>query len=112
LPFVFCLLPFDLKGFAHARHNFLFAFCLLILSLSACGKMGDPLPPIPRTPLIINELDVTQQGSRLLVSIPLVRAPRTTPPHAVGIYRLIENAAAPAGLTEDTFAARASVIKE
>jgi hypothetical protein len=74
--------------------------------------MGEPLPPVPRTPLVINELDVTQQGSHLIVSIPLVRAPRTTPPQAVQIYRLQENSGAPAGLTEETFAARASVIKE
>ncbi len=94
----FCLLPF--------------AFCLLPLFLSACGKIGDPLPPIPRTPLIVNELNVTQQGSKLIVSIPLVRAPRTTAPQAVVIYRLIENLAAPGGITQETFAARASVIKE
>ena len=84
----------------------------LALFFTGCGKIGDPLPPVPRTPLIVNELDVTQQGSRLIVSIPLVRAPRTSPPQAVVIYRLIENAAAPIGLTEETFAARASVIKE
>ena len=87
------------------------SLCLPVLFVG-CGKIGDPLPPTPRTPLIVNELDVTQQGSRLIVSIPLVRAPRTTPPQAVVIYRLIENAAAPTGLTEETFAARASVIKE
>ncbi len=117
LPFAFCLLPFDLRrtGVAKLASKFslsLFAFCFLLLFLSACGKIGDPLPPIPRTPLIVNELDVTQQGSRLIVSIPLVRAPRMTPPQAVVIYRLIENAATSGGLTQETFASRASIIKE
>jgi hypothetical protein len=92
----FCLLPF--------------AFCLLISLLSGCGKIGEPLPPIPRAPLIVNELSVTQQGTRLILSFPLVRPPRADRLERIDIYRLIEPESAPRGLTEEEFAARASVI--
>jgi hypothetical protein len=77
---------------------------------AACGKIGDPLPPIPRAPLIVDELAVRQQGSRLVLSIPLVRAPRTAQPQRIEIYRLLENANAPRGVTQDLFSERAQII--
>ena len=86
------------------------ALCLLISLLSGCGKIGDPLPPIPRAPLVVNELSVTQQGSRLILSFPMVRPPRAEPLERIDIYRLIEPESAPRGLTEEEFAARATVI--
>ncbi len=88
----------------------IFAFCLLLSVLSGCGKIGEPLPPIPRAPLIVNELNVTQQGSRLLLSFPLVRPPRAERLERIDIFRLIEPESAPPGLTEEEFAARATVI--
>lgn len=87
-----------------------FVFCLLISGLSGCGKIGEPLPPIPRAPLIVNELSVTQQGSRLILSFPLVRPPRAERLQRIDIFRLIESESAPPGLTEEEFAARAAVI--
>jgi hypothetical protein len=86
------------------------AVCLLSSLLSGCGKIGDPLPPIPRAPLIVNELSVTQQGSRLILSFPLVRPPRSAQLERIDIYRLIEPDTAPRGLTEEEFAGRATVI--
>src|SRR5262245_22203025 len=38
---------------------------LLPVFFSACGKIGDPLPPIPRAKLNIEELSVEQQGTNL-----------------------------------------------
>src|SRR5689334_16903066 len=92
----FCLLPF--------------AFCLLSSLLSACGKIGDPLPPIPRAPLTVNELKVVQQGSRLILSFPIIRPPRSATLQRIDIFRLIEPESAPPGMTQETFAERASVI--
>jgi hypothetical protein len=88
----------------------IFAFCPLISLLSACGKIGDPLPPIPRAPLTINELSVVQQGSRLILSFPITRPPRSERLQRIDIFRLIEPESAPLGMTQETFAERASVI--
>lgn len=87
-----------------------FCFLLSIFSLFGCGKIGEPLPPIPRAPLVVNELTVTQQGSRLILSFPLVRPPRAERLERIDIFRLIEPETAPRGITEEEFAARATVI--
>src|SRR5262245_30742033 len=83
------------------------AYCLLLF---ACGKIGDPLPPIPRAPLTVSELNVVQQGSRLNLSFPMNRPPRSERLQRIDIFRLIEPESAPLGLTQETFAERASVI--
>jgi len=90
---------------------------LLLVSLSpclpfvfaACGKIGDPLPPIPRSRMIIDELSVAQQGSQIVLSFPFTRTPRTRL-QRVDVYRLVEPANAPLGLTEDSFSERATII--
>ncbi len=90
---------------------------LLLVSLSpclpfvfaACGKIGDPLPPIPRSRMIIEELSVAQQGSQLVLSFPFTRTPRTRL-QRVDVYRLVESANAPLGLTADSFSERATII--
>ncbi len=92
----FCLLPF--------------AFCLLIFSFVGCGKIGDPLPPIPRAPLIIEELSVTQQGTQLVLSFPLVRNSRSPKLQRIDVYRLIESVNDSAGLPPEAFSERAGLI--
>jgi hypothetical protein len=89
-------------------------FCLLstvyCLLFSACGKIGDPLPPIPRAPLTVSELKVVQQGSQLILSFPINRPPRSAALQRIDIFRLVEPESAPLGLTQEAFAERASVI--
>lgn len=84
------------------------AFCLLLLS--ACGKVGDPLPPIPKAPLIVNELAATQQGTSILLSFPVAKETRTEKLKRVDIYRLIEPDTAPQGITADDYLTRAALI--
>ncbi len=88
------------------------AFCLLpsAFFLSACGKVGDPLPPIPRAPVVIGEPTATQQGNRIILNFPLTRTARSTPVERIDIYRLIEPVNASSGLTEEDFSARSTVI--
>src|SRR5262249_10699233 len=88
------------------------AYCLLLTAffLSGCGKVGDPLPPIPRAPVVIGEPTATQQGNRIILSFPLTRTRRPTPVERIDIYRLIEPVNAPSGLTEEDFAARSTLI--
>ena len=93
-PSIICLLPF--------------AFCLLIFT--ACGKVGDPLPPIPKAPLIVSELAATQQGTSIILSFPVAKETRTDKLKRVDIYRLIESVNAPAGITAEAYAARAALL--
>jgi len=85
-------------------------FCLLTFLFSACGKIGDPEPPIVRAPLVIDELSVAQEGARLILSFPIVRTPRSTKLQRIDIYRLIESENDPLGITPETFTTRAMVV--
>src|SRR5215210_9290463 len=41
---------------------------LLVLSAVACGKRGDPRPPVPMIPAAASDLVVTQRADRVLLS--------------------------------------------
>jgi hypothetical protein len=84
--------------------------CLLVFLLSACGKIGPPEAPIPRAPLVIDELIVAQDGARIILSFPIVRTARSTKLQRIDIYRLIESENDPLGITPETFTTRAMVI--
>ena len=83
---------------------------IIAILLSGCGKIGDPIPPTPRAPLIIEELKVAQQGTELILSFPLVRNTRATKLQRIDIYRLVDSASDPQGITVENFSARASLI--
>ncbi len=86
------------------------AILIATLLFTACGKIGDPLPPIPRAPLIIEELSVTQQGTQLVLSFPLVRGRNSPKLQRIDVYRLIESVNDPAGLSREAFSERARVV--
>ncbi len=85
------------------------SLCLSIF-FTGCGKIGEPIPPTPRAPLIIEELKVAQQGTELILSFPLVRNTRATKLQRIDIYRLVDSASDPQGITVESFSARASLI--
>src|SRR5262245_13084370 len=84
--------------------------CLLVFFSVVCGKIGDPLPPIPRSRLTVDELNVEQQGTRIVLSFPFTRTPRTRL-QRVDVYRLIESVSAPQGLPIEIFSEKAGVIQ-
>ncbi len=84
----------------------------LLVFLAACGKVGDPLPPIPRAPIVVSELAAIQQGTNIVLSFPVTRTPRSMPLGHIAIYRLVEPANAPMGLSPEEFSTRASLIAE
>jgi len=92
------------------RNNTLPALMILILTASGCGKIGDPLPPIPRAPLVVDELSVTQTGTRLLIRFPVVRPQVSRKLDRIDVYRLIEPVSDPIGLPQDAFSARSTII--
>lgn len=94
---------------APARPRLLILVCLLVLS-AGCGKIGDPLPPIPRAPLIIEELNVQQQGTELVLRFPLVRTNRSPKLQRIDVYRLVESVNDPPGMSQETFSARAGLV--
>jgi hypothetical protein len=77
--------------------------------LSACGKIGAPLPPLVRTPLRVETLGVEQRGAHLILNFQYRREPRTKL-QRIDVYRLIEPLDKPSGLPEETFSERASMI--
>lgn len=82
----------------------------LTLLVTACGKVGDPLPPVPKAPLIINELTAIQRGTQIVLSFPLTRTARSQRLGQISIYRLIEPGDAPLGLPQEAFESRSTII--
>jgi len=78
--------------------------------LPGCGKVGDPVPPIPRAPLTVSELDVRQEGDRLVLTFPLARPARAEQLGRIDLYRLIEPGDAPPGLPPEEFGNRSTII--
>jgi hypothetical protein len=87
-----------------------FVIFVVNISLPGCGKIGDPLPPIPRAPLIIDELRVAQEGTQLVLQFPIVRSPRSPRLQRIDVYRLIESANDPLGMTQEQFSTNATII--
>ena len=83
---------------------------LLTGLLTGCGKIGEPLPPIARAALSIEELRVEQEGGGLVLRFPLARPREMRRVARVEVYRLVEEGSDPAGVPPDLFVARASVI--
>ncbi|MFN0122613.1 MAG: fibronectin type III domain-containing protein [Blastocatellia bacterium] len=57
-----------------------------------------------------SDLGATQQGEIINLTLPLNRTPRSVLPLRVEIYRLIEPASAPLGMTEEVYSLRSSLI--
>jgi len=55
-------------------------------------------------------LNIVQQGTRLVLSFPLVRTPRAPKLQRIDIYRLVDSASDPPGITLEAFSARANLI--
>jgi hypothetical protein len=79
-----------------------------------CGKRRPPLPPVERVQQRTELLSGAQQGNEVILSWP---APRRNAPDSsvqsirrIDVYRLAERPGAPLGLTEEEFAARATLV--
>ena len=93
------------------------ALCLCVFVLvfiPGCGKRRPPLPPIERVQQRTEFLSGAQQGNEVILSWP---APQRNAPDSsvqsirrIDVYRLAEKPGAPLGLTEDEFAARATLV--
>jgi hypothetical protein len=60
--------------------------------------------------LIIDELTVAQQGTRVVLTFPITRTPRSPRLQRIDVYRLIESAIEPPGLPQESFSTRATII--
>lgn len=91
--------------------------CALVVGLiviPGCGKRRPPLPPIERVQQRTEFLSGAQQGNEVILSWP---APQRNAPDSsvqsirrIDVYRLAEKPGAPLALTEDEFAARATLV--
>jgi predicted phage tail protein len=87
---------------------------LCLICVTGCGKRRPPLPPVERVQQRTEFLSGAQQGNEVILSWP---APQRNAPDSsvqsirrIDIYRLAEKPGAPLALTEDEFAARATVV--
>jgi hypothetical protein len=89
-------------------------FVAVIFAAPGCGKRRPPLPPVERVQQRTELLSGAQQGNEVILSWP---APRRNAPDSsvqsirrIDIYRLAEKPGAPLALTEEEFAARATLV--
>jgi len=87
---------------------------LVALFAFGCGKRRPPLPPVERVQQRTELLSGAQQGNEVILSwpAPLRNAPDSSVQsiRRIDVYRLAEKPNAPRALTEDDFAARATLI--
>jgi predicted phage tail protein len=87
---------------------------VVIVAAAGCGKRRPPLPPVERVQQRTELLSGAQQGNEVILSWP---APQRNAPDSsvqsirrIDVYRLAEKPGAPLALTEDEFAARATLV--
>ena len=87
---------------------------VVLLAAVGCGKRRPPLPPVERVQQRTELLSGAQQGNEVILSWP---APQRNAPDSsvqsirrIDVYRLAEKPGAPLALTEDEFAARATLV--
>ena len=91
-------------------------FCLLLTAvcLLGCGKRRPPLPPIERVQQRTELLSGVQRGNQVILTWPAIQRNASNESvqsiRRIDVYRLAENPRAPLGLTEEEFAARATLI--
>ena len=98
--------------------SFKIGFCLIIvLGISfnaACGKRRPPLPPVERVQQRTELLSGAQQGNQVILNwpAPLRNAPDSSVQsiRRIDVYRLAEKPGTARALTEDEFAARATLV--
>lgn len=106
--------PANVKRKSNARY-FVLVFALAAVSLApTCGKRRPPLPPVERIPQRTELLSGAQRGNQVILSWP---APRRNADEGsvqsirrVDVYRVAERPNSPLPLTEEEFAARATVV--
>ncbi len=96
------------------RHLLLvLAVCALSMA-PTCGKRRPPLPPVERIPQRTEKLTGAQRGNQVILTwpAPLRNAPEGSVQsiRRVDVYRVAEKPKAPLSMTEDEFAARATLI--
>lgn len=75
-------------------------FALFVIVLAACGKRGDPRPPVPVIPEATKDLVVTQRGDQVILSWTypaLTTAGRSLPAvRRISVFRYVEDLPVPA----------------
>ena len=91
-----------------------FLLAVVVLTALGCGKRRPPLPPVERVQQRTELLSGAQQGNEVILSWP---APQRNAPDSsvqsirrIDVYRLAEKPGASLALTEDEFAARATLV--
>lgn len=99
---------FGNPGFASFLCPVLIVLTLLINY--GCGKRRPPLPPAASRPANQTGFTVSQQGTRIALSIPLKYSNAGSRPRQIDVFRLAESTNSPLFLTEDEFASRSTQV--
>jgi len=87
---------------------------VVVAFVPGCGKRRPPLPPVERVQQRTEFLSGAQQGNEVILSWPAPQRNATESSvqsiRRIDVYRLAEKPGAPLGLTEDEFAARATLV--
>lgn len=89
--------------------------CLVLIVLTlpinyGCGKRRPPLPPAASRAINQTGFTVSQQGTRIALSIPLKYNNAGSRPRQIDVFRLAESINSPLFLTEDEFASRSTQV--
>jgi predicted phage tail protein len=98
-----------------ATRHLMLLLGLCVLSMApTCGKRRPPLPPVERIPQRTELLSGAQRGNQVILSWPAPRRNASSGSvqsiRRVDLYRVAEKPSAPLPMTEDEFAARATLI--
>ena len=97
-----------------ARHLLLVLGVCALSMAPTCGKRRPPLPPVERIPQRTEKLTGAQRGNQVILTwpAPLRNAAEGSVQsiRRVDVYRVAEKPKAPLSMTEDEFAARATLI--
>jgi fibronectin type 3 domain-containing protein len=98
-----------------ATRHFILLLGLAALSMApTCGKRRPPLPPIERIPQRTELLSGVQRGNQVILNWPAPRRNASSGSvqsiRRIDVYRVAEKPNAPLPMTEEEFAARATLI--
>jgi fibronectin type 3 domain-containing protein len=98
------------RNLSFASPLYLVLMVLPLVINYGCGKRRPPVPPATSRPINQMGFTISQQGTRIALSIPLKYSNAASRPRQIDVFRLAESTGSPLFLTEDEFASRSTQV--